>query len=168
MEVWNATMEVKIKQAETLVKELTAQIASKKVSKFKSNDVYDRYARDLKAELIAVPFCANCLEFGHLTNPRIMPDPKFNIFNREIYDDNGVKESVRFDAKTFGNVVVSALRTVEQSPRHEPRPAHEEPGPIGLLARYSLGPVTGEVLLRPITTSHLRRKRRISTNETLP
>ena len=66
MEVWNATMtmEVKIKQAETLVKELTAQITSNMLSKFKSNDIFDRYARDLKAELITVPVCANCLEFG--------------------------------------------------------------------------------------------------------
>ena len=51
VEVWNATMDVKIKQAEALIKELTAQIANKKVSKFKPNDVFDKFARDLKGEL---------------------------------------------------------------------------------------------------------------------
>ena len=70
VEVWNATMDVKIKQAEALIKELTAQIANKKVSKLKPSDVFDKFARDLKGELITVPLCANRLEFGHLVHPR--------------------------------------------------------------------------------------------------
>ena len=100
VEVWNATMDVKIKQAEALIKELTAQIANKKVSKFKPNDVFDRFARDLKGELITVPLCANRLEVGHLVHPRILPDPNHEIFKRVI------DGSCVFDAKTFGKALM--------------------------------------------------------------
>ena len=100
VEVWNATMDVKIKQAEALIKELTAQIANKKVSKFKPNDVFDRFARDLKSELITVPLCANRLRFGHLVHPRILPDPNHEIFKRVI------DGSCVFDAKTFGKALM--------------------------------------------------------------
>ena len=99
-EVWNATMDVKIKRAETLIRELTAQIANKKVSKFKPSDVFDKYARDLKGELITVPLCANRLEFGHLVHPRKLPDPNYEIFKLEI-------EGHRvFDAKIYGKALM--------------------------------------------------------------
>ena len=66
--IWNARMEVKIKQAETLIKELTTQSANKKVSKFKPGDVFERFSRDLKAELITVPLCLKRLDEGPLVN----------------------------------------------------------------------------------------------------
>ena len=59
VKVWNAEMDVKIKKAENVIKEITAQAVSKKekFSKFKVGDVFEKYARDLKAEILNVPFC---------------------------------------------------------------------------------------------------------------
>ena len=82
-------MEVKIKQAETLIKELTAQSANKKVSKFKPGDVFERFSRDLKAELITVPLCVKRLDEGPLVHPRALPDPKASIY---FYEDDDGKE----------------------------------------------------------------------------
>jgi hypothetical protein len=59
-------MEVKIKQAENVIKELTSQAASKKekVLKFRAGDVFEKYVRDLKAEIMNVPFCAKRFDYG--------------------------------------------------------------------------------------------------------
>jgi hypothetical protein len=99
--VWNSTTEVKIKQAESLLKELTAQSVHKKISKFKTGDIFERYARDLKAELITVPLCANRLDKGHLVHPRRIPNPRSSIFCS--IDDNG---AAVFDSKGYGNCLM--------------------------------------------------------------
>jgi len=102
VEIWNAEMEVKIKQAENVIKELTSQAASKKekVLKFRAGDVFEKYVRDLKAEIMNVPFCAKRFDYGSLINPREIPNPKSAIYYQEI----GGNEV--FNPKVYGKALM--------------------------------------------------------------
>ena len=99
-EVWIAQMEVKIKQVETLIKAIDSQDPTKKVTKFKDGEVFERYERNVKAELTSIPLVEICLEHGQLVNPRKMPDPVSKIFYKDI---NGV---IEFDAISYGKSIM--------------------------------------------------------------
>ena len=62
-------MEVKIKQVETLIKAIDSQDPTKKVTKFKDREVFERYERNVKAELTSIPLVEICFEHGQLVNP---------------------------------------------------------------------------------------------------
>ena len=79
-ELWNAEMRVKTESARDLSKEFTAKMAQKMFTNFKATDCFERWARDLKSQLIPYPLCGKRLELGELKNPRLKPDPTSPLF----------------------------------------------------------------------------------------
>ena len=56
--------------------------------------VFGKYARDLKAEIMNVPFCSKRLDFGHLVNPRDYPDPSSDVFKLNMDGNNALDAAV--------------------------------------------------------------------------
>ena len=81
--VWNAEMKVKTELAKDLAKEMNTQFAQKRFTKLKAGDVFERWARDFKTELMPIPLCGKRLELGALANPRRQPDKNANLFEDE-------------------------------------------------------------------------------------
>ena len=61
LEVWKATLKVKLNQSELILKDLNSQMSTNrdKNMKFKSSDTFERYVKDLKADLVKVTLCSN-------------------------------------------------------------------------------------------------------------
>ena len=83
-----------------MIKAIDSQDPTKKATKFKDGDKFDRYERNVNAELTSIPLVANILQNGQLLNPRIIPDPKSKIFYKDI---NGINE---FDAILYGKSIM--------------------------------------------------------------
>ena len=58
-QVWIAQMNIKIKQVETLIKTIDSQDPTRKLTKFKDGEIFERYERYVKAELTSIPLVAN-------------------------------------------------------------------------------------------------------------
>ena len=96
-EIWNSELRAKIKLIENLQKEVTEQMSHKKFSKYKEGDVYQRWLKGIKTEILPIPFCEMRIEHGPLCNPRRKPDPRSNIFQ----DVTGV-----FDSKSYESALI--------------------------------------------------------------
>ena len=55
---------------------------------------FGKYARDLKAEIMNVPFCSKRLDFGHLVNPRDYQDPSSDVFKLNMDGNNALDAAV--------------------------------------------------------------------------
>ena len=95
-EIWNAEMKVKVELAKDLSKELTAKIAQKNFNRFKATDCFERWARDLRSQLITIPLCGKRLDLGELKNPRVKPEPMSPLFQ-----DNG-----SFDSQSYAHALL--------------------------------------------------------------
>ena len=96
-DIWNSKLKAKIKLLENLTKDVTDQMNHKKFPKFKPGDIYQRWIRAIKSEIVPIPFCEGRLEHGPLINPRKLPDPKEQLYQ----DSNGT-----FDAKSYESALV--------------------------------------------------------------
>ena len=96
-QIWIAQMKVKIERAKELSRELTAKMAHKSFTKFKTTDCFDRWARDLQNELMPIPLCGKRLELGELSNPRLKPEPDFPLYrdSNDIFDGDSYQHALQ-------------------------------------------------------------------------
>ena len=71
-------MMVKTELVKVLSKEITAKIDLKNVTKFKPTNSFERWARDLKSQLMSYPLCGRRLDLGELKDPRFDAGPNFS------------------------------------------------------------------------------------------
>ena len=100
LEVWKANIKVKLNQSDIILKDLNSQMSAKRESnlKFKQCDNFERYVKDLKADLVKVSLCSNRLEQGHLVNPRRLPDPSSKLFRTNLPDQTSFLTSIYSDS----------------------------------------------------------------------
>ena len=97
-DIWNSELKAKIRLIENLQKEVTEQMSHKKFSKYKSGDVYQKWLKGIKTEILPIPFCEMRIEHGPLQNPRRIPDPKSKLFQDVTTGD--------FDAKSYESSII--------------------------------------------------------------
>jgi hypothetical protein len=100
LEVWKATLKVKLNQSELILKDLNSQMSTNrdKNMKFKSSDTFERYVKDLKADLVKVTLCSNRLEKGHLINPRSFPSPDSRLFRTVVNNETSFQSFAYSDS----------------------------------------------------------------------
>ena len=96
-EIWSSELKAKIRLIENLQKEVTEQMNHKKFPKYKTGDVYQRWLKGIRTEILPIPFCEMRFEHGPLTNPRRKPDPRAKLFE----DVTGV-----FDSKSYESALI--------------------------------------------------------------
>ena len=88
-------MIVKIKLAETLDKGINSYIGFKKFPKLGSKDIFEKWFRNLKAEINTIPLCAGRFEKGPLQHPRAKPASEQHIFIGEYKNFDGELSNVQ-------------------------------------------------------------------------